>query len=46
MTLPAALSPEGLPLGLQLSARPMADAALLAAAREVEKLLGFDTQPG
>lgn len=46
VTLPAALSPEGLPLGLQLSARPMADAALLAAAREVEKLLGFDTQPG
>ena len=46
VTLPAALSPEGLPLGLQLSARPMADAALLAAARKVEKLLGFDAQPG
>lgn len=46
VTLPAALSPEGLPLGLQLSARPMADAALLAAARKVESLLGFDAQPG
>ena len=46
VTLPAALSPEGLPLGLQLSARPMADAALLAAARKVEALLGFDAQPG
>ena len=46
VTLPAALSPEGLPLGLQLSARPMADAALLAAARTVESLLGFDAQPG
>lgn len=46
VTLPAALSPEGLPLGLQLSARPMADAALLAAARKVEALLGFDARPG
>lgn len=46
VTLPAALSPEGLPLGLQLSARPMADAALLAAARKVEKLLGFHARPG
>ena len=46
VTLPAALSPEGLPLGLQLSARPMADAALLAAASKVEDLLGFDAQPG
>ena len=46
VTLPAALSPEGLPLGLQLSARPMADAALLAAARKVEALLGFAARPG
>ena len=46
VTLPAALSPEGLPLGLQLSARPMADAALLAASRKVESLLGFEAQPG
>ena len=46
MTLPAVLSPEGLPLGLQLSARPMADGALLAAARKVEALLGFHARPG
>ena len=46
VTLPAALSPEGLPLGLQLSARPMADGALLAAARKVEALLGFRARPG
>ena len=46
VTLPAALSPQGLPLGLQLSARPMADAALLAAARRVEELLEFHARPG
>ena len=46
VNLPAALSPQGLPLGLQLSARPMSDTALLAAARKVETLLGFDAQPG
>ena len=46
VTLPAALSPEGLPLGLQLSARPMADGALLSAARKVEALLGFHARPG
>ena len=46
VNLPAALSPEGLPLGLQLSARPMADTALLATARKVEALLGFDARPG
>ena len=46
VTLPAALSSEGLPLGLQLSARPMADGPLLAAARTVESLLGFHARPG
>ena len=46
VTLPAALSPEDLPLGLQLAGRPMADGALLAAARKVEALLGFRARPG
>ena len=46
VTLPAALSPEGLPLGLQLAGRPLADGALLAAARKVEALLEFRARPG
>ena len=46
VTLPTALSPEGLPLGLQLAGRSMADGALLAAARKVEALLGFRARPG
>ena len=46
VTLPAALSPEGLPLGLQLVGRPLEDGALLAAARKVEALLGFRARPG
>lgn len=45
VTLPVTLSPEGLPLGLQLVGRCMADGDLLAAARKVEAMLGFCARP-
>ena len=45
LTLPAALSDDGLPLGIQLLAAPMRDAALLAAGSAVEQVLAFDHQP-
>ncbi len=39
LTLPAGRSDDGLPLGLQLTARGMADETLVALARQVEPLL-------
>ena len=45
LTLPAALSQDGLPLGLQLVGRPMEDGALLAAAQKVESILRFGARP-
>ena len=46
LTLPAALSKDGLPLGLQLVGRPLEDRALLAAAQKVESVLRFFARPG
>ena len=45
LTLPAALSQSGLPLGLQLVARPGEDARLLAAAAQIESILDFHRLP-
>jgi amidase len=42
ITVPAGHGPSGLPLGLQLAARPGADAALLSAAQWVEERLSND----
>ena len=42
ITMPAALSREGLPIGVQLIAARDRDAALLAVARQVQVAIGFD----
>jgi amidase len=47
VTLPAALTPEGLPICLQLVGRPWQDMPLLRLAERVEEVLGpFPTAPG
>jgi len=45
LTLPAALSREGLPLGVQLVGRRMGDGALLAAGAVTEEVLDFGETP-
>lgn len=45
LVLPCGWGEEGLPIGLQLSARRGADLQLLAAAAEIERLLGFERRP-
>jgi Asp-tRNA(Asn)/Glu-tRNA(Gln) amidotransferase A subunit family amidase len=45
LTLPAALGPNGLPLGIQLIAPPDGEAALLTAGITAERALGFDAIP-
>lgn len=45
VSLPARLSHDGLPLGLQCAAPAGADATVLAAARLIEDVLGFDATP-
>lgn len=45
VSLPCGLSPEGLPISLQLIAAPFAEARLLGIAATVEALLGFDARP-
>ena len=45
LTLPAGLSTQRLPLGIQLMTRRGRDAALLAAGLAVESLLNFDLKP-
>ncbi|MCU1491628.1 MAG: hypothetical protein JWM85_3033 [Acidimicrobiaceae bacterium] len=45
VVLPCGWTADGLPVGLQLSAAPGADMALLAAAAEVERLLAFEHRP-
>jgi len=46
VALPAALSREGLPLGLQLVGRERHDDDLLSVAAWCESVLAFDRQPG
>ncbi len=45
LVLPCGWSADGLPIGLQLSARRGADLELLAAAAEIERLLAFEPRP-
>lgn len=45
LTLPARLDRNRLPLGVQLAGRRMRDAALLAAAVEIESVIGFHERP-
>ena len=46
ISLPMALNPEGLPLGLELDAAVGRDRGLLALARRVEQVIGFVQGPG
>ena len=41
LTLPVAVNAKGLPLGIQPGARKHSDPALLAAAREIERVIVF-----
>ncbi|WP_310497573.1 Asp-tRNA(Asn)/Glu-tRNA(Gln) amidotransferase subunit GatA [Sandarakinorhabdus sp.] len=45
MSVPAGLSPEGLPLGLQIIGRPMDEAGVLDAGRAIERAAGFAARP-
>jgi len=40
VSIPCGLSPEGLPLGVQLAGRPHEDAVVLKAARVYEEAVG------
>jgi amidase len=44
--VPAGASPEGLPVGVQVVAKPWRDDVALAAARAIEVALGGDARPG
>jgi len=46
MSVPAGLSAEGLPLGLQLIAKPFDEITMLRAAFALEAAAGFDVRPG
>jgi len=45
MTVPFGLAANGLPLGIQLSGPPLAEAALMEAASVIESVAGFKEQP-
>src|SRR5205814_502280 len=45
MTLPYALSGNGLPLGVQLSAAPHHEGLLMEAAKAIESVIGFTAKP-
>lgn len=45
VVIPVSLADDGLPIGIQLVARPFDEARLLAVARWCESLLGFDESP-
>jgi aspartyl-tRNA(Asn)/glutamyl-tRNA(Gln) amidotransferase subunit A len=45
VVVPAGLSAEGLPLGLQLIGRPFAEDDLLAVAEVIERAAGFVAKP-
>ena len=46
MSVPAALTATGLPLGLQVIGRPLDEAGVLNAGFALERAAGFTTQPG
>jgi len=45
VSVPCGLDSRGLPLGLQILARPFADATALRAARALEREIGFECRP-
>jgi Asp-tRNA(Asn)/Glu-tRNA(Gln) amidotransferase A subunit family amidase len=45
LTLPIALAANGMPVGIQITARPMQDPLLLAIAGRVEQAMGFSATP-
>ena len=45
MTLPHALSAEGLPIGVQLTGPPLQEGLLLQVAKAVEAIVGFSSRP-
>ena len=45
ISLPAGLSRDGLPIGIQLIGRPFDEAVLLRAAQNLEQAIGFDSKP-
>jgi aspartyl-tRNA(Asn)/glutamyl-tRNA(Gln) amidotransferase subunit A len=45
ISVPAGLSEDGLPLGLQLIGRPFDEATVLRAADVLERAAGFDARP-
>jgi Asp-tRNA(Asn)/Glu-tRNA(Gln) amidotransferase A subunit family amidase len=45
ITIPCAVTRAGMPLGLQLVGRPLAEAPLLSVAAWCERILAFDTEP-
>ena len=45
VSVPCGLDSRGLPLGLQILARPFAEATALRAARAVERTIGFECRP-
>jgi len=45
VTLPFALSASGIPMGIQLVGKPYGEYALLTIAREIEKIIDWNSQP-
>jgi aspartyl-tRNA(Asn)/glutamyl-tRNA(Gln) amidotransferase subunit A len=45
ISIPAGLTSEGLPVGIQLAAAPFQETKLLSVARVIEKLIRFDALP-
>ena len=45
MSVPAGLSSEGLPLGLQVIGRAFDEATVLRVGRAIERAAGFDARP-
>ncbi len=45
ISVPVGLSPQGLPLGIQLAGKPWDEATVLRAARVVEASVGFHSGP-
>lgn len=46
LSVPAGLSSDGLPLGLQLIGKPFEEGALMNVAQKIEQAAGFDALPG
>ena len=45
MTLPHALSTDGLPIGVQLTGPPLQELALLEIAKQIEAIVNFSARP-